>query len=164
MRFSSTAGLSKWWPVSFFISSVIFLIIAIALSTKWGNVSYDKCRTAYEHHREDYDNNRCVNGDRGLLYGAVVCFIIALASFATSCVFLIVWCVRRNRSRDYQQPPPILAPQPYGHPEQGIPFKPYPPSQYPVPQYPPANYPTAPAPMYPNMHNQPAPAGPPPSN
>ncbi|KAJ5161467.1 hypothetical protein N7492_006859 [Penicillium capsulatum] len=149
MPSSSTVSLSRWWPASFFISFVIFLIIGIALSAKWGSTSYDKCKDAYQNHREDFDNDKCVNQDTGLLYGAIVCFIICAASFFTSCVFLIVYCVRRNRSRNTEQQQPFLAPQPYGHPEQGIPFSQYPPSEYPPNTY---AGPPAPTPMVPQQY------------
>lgn len=132
-----TSRFSYWWPISFFILFAITLIIGIALSVKYGSSSYNSCYHDYRHNRVSYDDDSCVTKNSGLLYGAVVCFIIAGVSKLIGWILVLIWCLRRRRTaQTYEQKQPFLTPQPYGHPDHGIPFTQYPGAQYPAPQQP----------------------------
>jgi hypothetical protein len=73
--------MSRWWPVSFFIASVIFFIIGGALIGSWA--------TSYDGY--DYYTN-------GNWYGAIACFVIASLLKLAAWILLIIWCVRRSRT------------------------------------------------------------------
>ncbi|OAQ66340.1 double zinc ribbon domain-containing protein [Pochonia chlamydosporia 170] len=111
-------GMSRWWPVSFFIAAVIFFIIGGGLMGAWA-ASYDSW--------DGYYNN-------GNWYGAIACFVIASLLKLTAWILLIIWCVKGRRTQSsttvtYVNVPPVnntytnvplqapqqqYAPQPYG--------------------------------------------------
>ncbi|EFY99780.1 hypothetical protein X797_001188 [Metarhizium robertsii] len=89
-------GMSRWWPVSFFIAAIIFFIIGGGLMGAWA-ASFD----GYAYYTD------------GNWYGAIACFVIASLLKLTAWILLIVWCVKgRNRAQPsttvtYVNPPPV---------------------------------------------------------
>ncbi|KHN97234.1 uncharacterized protein MAM_04831 [Metarhizium album ARSEF 1941] len=89
-------GMSRWWPISFFIAAIIFFIIGGGLMGAWVS-SYDGLGYYTD----------------GNWYGAIACFVIASLLKLTAWVLLIIWCVKgRNRAQSsttvtYVNPPPV---------------------------------------------------------
>ena len=85
---------SKWWPISFFIAAVLFIIIGGGLMGAWaasGTCSY----SSYSSY-SSYRTYRCSN--TGLFYGGVACVAIGGVCKLVAWILLIVFCVKRNRS------------------------------------------------------------------
>lgn len=96
----SSRRISKWWPISLFITAVVFIIIGGALVGSWAS------STNY------YDYND------GLLYGGAACFAIGGLCKLTAWILLIVWCVQGRHPQatapnvNYTSPYAIPAAQP----------------------------------------------------
>lgn len=86
---SGNRGISKWWPISFLISAVIFLIIGGGL---WGgsNSSRHNCRTSGPY---------CSIASHGEFYGAIGCFALGVVLKIAGWILLIVYLVKRRRLR-----------------------------------------------------------------
>lgn len=87
--------MSKWWPISFFIAAVIFFIIGGGLIGAWASSA-----TAYDSY-DSYDSYDYTYyySNSGEYYGALACFALGGICKFVAWVLLIVWCVKRSRSR-----------------------------------------------------------------
>lgn len=176
------SGLSKWWPISFFIGAVVMFVVGGALigtylanaSNCWDSYSYSS------YYYDDYDYS-CSSGHDGEFYGGVACFVIGGVCKLIAWILLIIFCVKRRRSINqtvatqyYTVPPtgqpqqPYNVPQPYGSqqpypPPGAAPYPTHQPAQYPA-QYPAHSPAASPGPNYANPVFQApsAPASPPP--
>lgn len=96
--------LSKWWPISFFIATVIFFIIGGGL---FGGYA------ATPAGRHGYTNLHGFNRVSGLFYGGCACIAIGGVCKLTGWILLIVYCIKRNRGRanNGYPVPPVAYPQ-----------------------------------------------------
>ncbi|KZZ96625.1 hypothetical protein AAL_03854 [Moelleriella libera RCEF 2490] len=73
---------SKWWPAGFFLFTIVLIIVGGGLTGAW-YASFG-----------DYDW-----GNDGLYYGGVACFALAGVCKFTGWFLVILYCLRRRRSR-----------------------------------------------------------------
>jgi hypothetical protein len=82
---------SKWWPISFFIAAVIFIIIGGGLVGSW-SASASCVSSSYSSYRSSYS---CSNS--GMFYGGIACVAIGGICKLVAWILLIVYCVKRSR-------------------------------------------------------------------
>lgn len=98
----SRTQMSRWWPISFFIAALVFIIIGGGLIGAW---------TSSVNNFYDDDSFDTV-GNNGEFYGGVACLVIAGICKLVGWILLIVRCMQRQRS-----PPTVIA-YPYQPPNQ----------------------------------------------
>ncbi|KAL2128569.1 hypothetical protein VTI74DRAFT_9010 [Chaetomium olivicolor] len=117
---------SKWWPISFFIAAVIFIITGGGLIGGW-SASASCVRSSYSSYRSYYS---CSNS--GMFYGGIACVAIGGICKLVAWILLVVYCVKRSRHQptsiaytyqplDYYHaaaPPYQNAPTPTLHPKE----------------------------------------------
>jgi hypothetical protein len=84
---------SKWWPISFFIATIVLYITAGALIGVWSTSTHNcaASSTSYDSYK-----SRCGNDtDDGRFYGAIACFVLGVLCKLTGAVLLLVWCAKR---------------------------------------------------------------------
>lgn len=87
---------SKWWPISFFITAIIFFIIGGGLAGAWSASSYSDCLDSDYSYYSSYSSCSTLS-NKGEFYGAIACFVIGGICKLTAWILLIVWCVKRSR-------------------------------------------------------------------
>ncbi|KXX74584.1 hypothetical protein MMYC01_209461 [Madurella mycetomatis] len=80
---------SKWWPISFFITAILFFIVGGGLVGGWTATAYD-CVDSY------YSSSCSSVGNMGMWYGALACFALGGICKLIAWILLIVWCVKRS--------------------------------------------------------------------
>ncbi len=88
-------GISKWWPIGFFITAVIFFIIGGALVGAFVSAGYKTCSTSY-YGDYTYDYS-CLAGNIGEYNGGIAMLALGGVSKFIGWVLLIVYCVQRRR-------------------------------------------------------------------
>lgn len=128
----SRSRISKWWPISFFIVFIVFIIIGGGLIGAWVSSSSTYSYSYYSSY--SYYGN---SANDGLFYGGVACFAIAGICKLVAWILLIVFCVQGRRSQtttvSYVTQPVNYAPPPQQGYYSGVPMQP-----------------ASPAPVYPN--------------
>jgi hypothetical protein len=120
---------SKWWPISFFISAVVFFIIGGGLLGAWAASSYDDCLDY------DYYYSCTTLSNKGEFYGGIACVVIGAICKLVAWILLIVYCVKRRsqpmsvaytyQPLDYQAAAPVAP---------AVPMNPYPTAPTPRPK------------------------------
>lgn len=111
--------LNKWWPIGFFIGAVACFIIGGALAGTYFSSSVSDC-SYNSYYNSYYDDYSCTSGNTGLFYGGIAMLVIGGVLKLIAWIFLILFCVKRNRARHhtvtYVNAPPVqqahAAPQP----------------------------------------------------
>ncbi|KAG7294163.1 hypothetical protein NEMBOFW57_004232 [Staphylotrichum longicolle] len=84
---------SKWWPISFFIAAVIFIIIGGGLVGAWSaNATCSRSSYSSSSYRYSYSCS-----DSALFYGGIACVAIGGICKLVAWILLIVFCVKRSR-------------------------------------------------------------------
>ncbi|KAJ5114342.1 hypothetical protein NUU61_000101 [Penicillium alfredii] len=102
--------ISKWWPLGFFIGSIICFIIGGALVGSYVSTAYKKCYNEAQNSQNEFNsystrystnddqNYKCARDHIGLFYAGVIFFVIAGLLKLTGWVLLIVFCLKRRRA------------------------------------------------------------------
>jgi len=133
--------MSRWWPSSFFLGAVVMFIVGGALVGSY--LSNANCFSSSYFHYND-DDWDCTPKRNGKFYAAVACFIVGGVFKLIAWILLILYCIKRRRSREQGAASqyytvPIDPHQPYNVPG---PYESQPqyPSQSPQPMYPDTAY------------------------
>jgi len=84
---------SKWWPISFFIAAIIFIIIGGGLVGAWSaNATCSRSSYSSSSYRYSYSCS-----DSAMFYGGIACVAIGGICKLVAWILLIVFCVKRSR-------------------------------------------------------------------
>ncbi|KAJ6107694.1 hypothetical protein N7523_009017 [Penicillium sp. IBT 18751x] len=129
-------GMSRWWPLGFFLAAVVSFIVGGALVGVWVSNASDCFGYSNSYYYSDDVN--CTSKQNSEFYAAIAFIIVGAACKFIGWILLIMYCVKRRRSLQeaaastYYTIPMDAQHQSYG-PYGGQP--PYPSAQYP-PAYP----------------------------
>jgi hypothetical protein len=84
---------SKWWPISFFIATIVLYITAGALIGVWSTSTHNCAASAksYSSYKASCGNDTA----DGRFYAAIACFVLGVLCKLTGAVLLLVWCAKR---------------------------------------------------------------------
>jgi len=91
------SGLSKWWPISFFLITLVLFIVGGGLIGAWVSSAQNSIVDSYNSDYDSYYTTYSANN--GLYYGALACFALGGICKLTAWILLIVYCVQRRNSR-----------------------------------------------------------------